>query len=413
MLSRANQAVAGMAIFCLVGLLSIGCNSGSFDSGGKHPDSSAKGDNGIDAVRAIETRSQTPSATSSALTSNISPGTGTSTVHSTQTGVASRTDQGTDTATDTGPVTKTGSTTNTGSGTGSGAATRTGTDAGVGSNTGTSNSTGTRSSNTTTTGNSTGTGLARLDGGIDASRDASAVSRDGGPNLGTDASYPPPSGKPTVYLAGDSTVQTYSASQAPQQGWGQRIAEFFTTDVLFVNRAMGGRSSKSFIDEGRLKEILGVIKAGDYLFAQWGINDRYKSDASRYTDPKTTFRSYLKQYIEGARKKNAIPVLVTPTPRLDYSNGVFQNDFSEYCAAIKALGQETNTPVIDLQTMALAYYQSIGYTAVVNTIALPGPDVLHFRDTGAYQMARLVAQGVLDLGIPISKYVIPEKLRAK
>ena len=110
------------------------------------------------------------------------------------------------------------------------------------------------------------------------------------PNIGTDATYPVAAGKPTVYLAGDSTVQTYSASQAPQQGWGQRIAELFTSDVAFVNKAIGGRSSKSFIDEGRLTEIVGLLKTGDYLLAQWGINDRYQSDPARYTDPATTFR---------------------------------------------------------------------------------------------------------------------------
>jgi lysophospholipase L1-like esterase len=230
------------------------------------------------------------------------------------------------------------------------------------------------------------------------------------PNTGTDATYPIAAGKPTVYLAGDSTVQTYSASQAPQQGWGQRIAEFFTTDVVFVNKSIGGRSSKSFIDEGHLTEILGLLKAGDYLFAQWGINDRYSSDETRYTNPATTFRTYLKQYIDGARSKNAIPVLVTPTPRLDYSNGVFHNGFTDYCTAIKAVGLETNTPVIDLQTMGLAYYASIGYDAVVANICLAGPDVLHFRDTGAYQMARMVAQGAKDIDVPISQFVITSKL---
>jgi len=230
------------------------------------------------------------------------------------------------------------------------------------------------------------------------------------PNIGTDATYPLSAGKPTVYLAGDSTVQTYGAASAPQQGWGQRIQEFFTTDVVFVNKAIGGRSSKSFIDEGHLTEILCLIKAGDYLFAQWGINDRYTSDATRYTDPATTFRTYLKQYIDGARGKNAIPVLVTPTPRLDYTNGVFHNDFAAYCTAIMAVGLETNTPVIDLQTMGLAYYTKIGYTAVVNTVSLPGPDVLHFRDTGAYQMARMVAQGVKDINVPISQFVLQAKL---
>lgn len=256
-----------------------------------------------------------------------------------------------------------------------------------------------------TGGNGTGGATAGRDAGPDLPKlDATS------PNRGTDATYPPITGKPTVYLAGDSTVQTYSASQAPQQGWGQRIAEFFTTDVVFVNKAIGGRSSKSFIDEGRLTEILNVIKAGDYLFAQWGINDRYQSDATRYTDPATTFRTYLKQYVDGARGRNAFPVLVTPTPRLDYTNGVFQNGFVDYCSAIMAVGLETNTPVIDLQTMGLAYYTSIGYDAVVANVALAGPDVLHFRDTGAYQMARLVAQGVSDVNIPISPFVLHNKL---
>jgi lysophospholipase L1-like esterase len=208
--------------------------------------------------------------------------------------------------------------------------------------------------------------------------------------------------KVTVYLAGDSTVQTYSASQAPQQGWGQRLQEFFTSNVVIVNKAIGGRSSKSFVDEGRLTEILNLIQAGDYLFAQWGINDRYTSDATRYTDPATTFRTYLKMYIDGARSKNALPVLITPTPRLDYSGGVFHNDFPAYCEAIIAVGLETNTPVIDLQTKGLAYYTSVGYDYVSTTISL---DVLHFKTEGAYQMARLVAEGVKELNLSISPYV--------
>jgi lysophospholipase L1-like esterase len=222
--------------------------------------------------------------------------------------------------------------------------------------------------------------------------------------------YPVSSGTPTIYLAGDSTCQTYAANASDQQGWGQRFQEFFnTSDVLVVNKAMGGRSSKSYIDEGRLAEILAVIKPGDYLFAQWGINDRYTSDAARYTNPATTFRTYLKQYIDGARGKNAIPVLLTPTPRHQLSNGLPTNGFPEYCAAIIAVGAETNTPVIDLQSMALAYYTKVGDAYVSSTLIL---DALHFVSAGAYQMARMVALGVSALNLPISQYVIQSKLAA-
>ncbi|HYP87581.1 MAG TPA: SGNH/GDSL hydrolase family protein [Polyangiaceae bacterium] len=242
----------------------------------------------------------------------------------------------------------------------------------------------------------------RADGGAGGSGGSDSHGG-GGTGTGSGGSpFPVSEGKPTVYLAADSTVQTYSASQAPQQGWGQRIQEFFTSDVSFVNKAIGGRSSKSFIDEGRLDEISKVLKKGDYLFCQWGINDRYKSDPDRYTDPATTFRDYLKQYIAAAKSKNAIAVLVTPTPRLDYVNGMFMNDFQGYCDAIKAVGTETQTPVIDLQTKALAYYTSVGYDFVEQQISL---DVLHFKEKGAQEMARLVAEGTKELGLPISGFV--------
>jgi len=222
--------------------------------------------------------------------------------------------------------------------------------------------------------------------------------------------YPVSSGIPTIYLAGDSTCQTYATpSTNDQQGWGQRFQEFFnTSDVIVVNKAMGGRSSKSYIEEKRLDEILAVIKPGDYLFAQWGINDRYTGDP-RYTDPATTFRTYLKQYIDGARGKNAIPVLLTPTPRHQLSGGLPTNGFPEYCKAIIAVGAETNTPVIDLQSMALAYYTKVGDAYVTSTLIL---DALHFVSAGAYQMARMVALGVSAVGLPISPKVIQSKLAA-
>ena len=179
--------------------------------------------------------------------------------------------------------------------------------------------------------------------------------------------------------------------------------------MLIVNKAIGGRSSKSFIDEGRLDEIAGLLKTGDYLFAQWGINDRYRSDPARFTDPATTFKQYLQQYIDVAHSKNAIPVLVTPTPRLDFSNGAFQNGFVAYCAAIKELGAATDTRVIDLQTKGLAYYTSIGLAAVQANISLTTPegtaDVLHFQAGGAFQMARLVAEGVKESDLPIGAFV--------
>jgi lysophospholipase L1-like esterase len=262
---------------------------------------------------------------------------------------------------------------------------------------------------TTPTGGTTGGAGGRGSGGTVVAGGSSGTGAGGAIVMPGTGPYPASSGIPTIYLAGDSTCQTYAPNASDQQGWGQRFQEFFnTTDVIVVNKAIGGRSSKSFIDEGHLTEILNVIKPGDYLFAQWGINDRYTGDP-RYTDPATTFRTSLKQYIDGARGKNAIPVLLTPTPRHQLSNGLPTNGFPEYCKAIIAVGAETNTPVIDLQSMALAYYTKVGDAYVSSTLIL---DALHFVSAGAFQMARMVALGVSALNLPISPYVIQSKLAA-
>jgi lysophospholipase L1-like esterase len=260
----------------------------------------------------------------------------------------------------------------------------------------------------TTSGGTGGTGS----GGKVNTGAASGTAAGGAIVIPATGTYPVSSGTPTVYVAGDSTVSTYATNPSNQEGWGQELQNFFTSDVIVVNKAIGGESSKSFADQGHLAEIVALLKTGDYLFAQWGINDRSVAGPDRATDPATTFRTYLKQYIDGARGKNAIPVLITPTPRHQYSGGVFQNGFPEYCAAIIAVGAETNTPVIDLQSEGLAYYTSIGDAQVKATIILNGSDALHFNAEGANQMARLVALGVQALNLPVSQYVIQSKLAA-
>jgi lysophospholipase L1-like esterase len=213
--------------------------------------------------------------------------------------------------------------------------------------------------------------------------------------------------KPTVYIAGDSTVATYNPSVSSKVGWGQVIPTLFTSDLAFENHAIGGRSSKSFIDEGRLDAILKKIKPNDYLFIQFGHNDQKKNDPTRYTEPYTTYKQYLKKYIDGAKAKKAIPVLVTPVARLNYKNGKFINDFVDYDKGMKQVAAENNVKLIDLTTKSLNYYTSIGYnnTYKLFMISLDGSDRTHFTKQGAIQIARLVSKGVKESNLPISRYV--------
>ncbi|RIX49259.1 rhamnogalacturonan acetylesterase [Paenibacillus nanensis] len=216
--------------------------------------------------------------------------------------------------------------------------------------------------------------------------------------------------KINVYLAGDSTVQTYDREHAPQAGWGQYIADFFSDEVHFRNRAIGGRSSKTFIQEGRLHEILEEIREGDYLFVQMGHNDSTKSRPERYTEPYTDYKSYLKLYVDGARSRGAIPVLVTPVGRLHVENGVFINDFPDYCQAMKQVAAEEDVLIIDLMSRSLEHYASVGYEEAKSffMVAVNGTDHTHFTETGAERIARLVADEVKALPIRLSSFTVLE-----
>ncbi len=221
---------------------------------------------------------------------------------------------------------------------------------------------------------------------------------------------------PVVYLAGDSTVMTYYAGNYPQQGWGGRLPDMFTSGVSFSNRAVGGRSSKSFIDEGRLGAILGVIKPGDYLFIQFGHNDVY-TDVRFHTDPFTSYKTYLAMYVDQARQYGAIPVLVTPMGRRRYdSSGRFINDFVDRSAAMKQLSSEKSVPLIDLNAKSLAFYDGIGVGATTDVFLwlaagqyakFPNgvADATHFQEYGAGQLARLVVQGIEENRLGLRAYI--------
>lgn len=199
-------------------------------------------------------------------------------------------------------------------------------------------------------------------------------------------------------------MQTYDSEHAPQAGWGQFISDFFPDEVRFVNRAIGGRSSKTFIEEGRLESILQEIREGDYLFVQMGHNDSTKSRPERYTDPYTDYMTNLRMYIEGARSRGAIPVLITPVGRLHMENGEFMNDFPDYCQAMKRLAAEQEVRLIDLMSASLEHYASVGYEESLTyfMVAVNGSDYTHFTEKGARRIAGIVAAEIGRLRIRLN-----------
>lgn len=223
----------------------------------------------------------------------------------------------------------------------------------------------------------------------------------------------------TIYIASDSTAQTYNSSAYPMTGWGQKLGGWMDANTTIANHAIGGRSSRSFIEQGRLQAILEVIKSGDYLYVQFGHNDADSSKPERYTSP-ADYKMYLRDhYMKGATDRGAIPVLLTPVNRLDYntSTGQFNESFATYADKVHELVSETGVSLIDLGARSRAYLNSIGpdrareevfmhlaageYPNYPNGLA----DSTHFQENGANQMARLVSEGTKALNKPVSAHV--------
>ena len=221
----------------------------------------------------------------------------------------------------------------------------------------------------------------------------------------------------TVFVAGDSTVQTYTNSAIHQGGWGQFLGAHFVPAARVDNRAIGGRTSRRFIEEGRLAAIVSALRAGDALLVQFGTNDSnrtatYDDGEPYYLAPDTDFKMYMQQYIDGAKGKNATPVLVTPPPRdsCRADGRTFNYSFTAYAAAMKDLGQANGVAVIDLGQRTVDYLDGKNDCAWASTnfylIRADGTvDGTHFQEMGAGILADLVAQGIAEAGLPLAAYL--------
>ncbi|MBU3156117.1 rhamnogalacturonan acetylesterase [Clostridium estertheticum] len=220
-----------------------------------------------------------------------------------------------------------------------------------------------------------------------------------------------------VFIVGDSTAAAKITEKRPETGWGEMIPMFFNGEVEFENHAVNGRSSKSFIEEGRLKEISDTIGNGDFMFIQFGHNDE-KDDNKRHTDPFTTYKSYISKYIEVAKSSGANPVLLTSIQRRVFNkNGTMPDTHGDYSIAMREVARQFNLPLIDMQEKSKNYFEIIGeekakeiFLWVDASESLNYPegkkDNTHFCEKGAKKMAELVVEGIVENNIePLSRFV--------
>lgn len=223
-----------------------------------------------------------------------------------------------------------------------------------------------------------------------------------------------------VYLIGDSTMSQKVASAYPETGWGMPFTYFFDSTVTVDNRAVNGRSARTFMEEGRWQPVVDNLEAGDYVFIQFGHNDEVASKQS-YT-PEEAFKSLLIRYVTETRKRNATPVLLTPVARRQFDSlGHVQETHAVYAGLVRAVAKAYRVALIDLDELSKALLQQLGdgpSKSLFNYLE-PGEhpnyplgkqDNTHFNELGARKMAQLVLAGMRELHLALAERVVVQQL---
>lgn len=191
-------------------------------------------------------------------------------------------------------------------------------------------------------------------------------------------------------IVGDSTVCNYP-DERPERGWGQFIEERFNAGSVKVsNLAASGRSTKTFIKEGRWQKTLD--EKPNYVLIQFGHNDSHDPGKSEATDAATGYKEFLRRYIDDSRAIGATPILVTPMVRRNFdTNGKLKGELQRYADAMKEVGTEKKVAVIDLHTSSMVLMEKLGPDASAAFANKTG-DKTHFNEKGARAMADLVVK---------------------
>lgn len=251
----------------------------------------------------------------------------------------------------------------------------------------------------------------------------------------------------TIFTIGDSTMANKKLEgENPERGWGQMLSRYFTDDITIDNHAVNGRSSKSFIDEGRWDAVLSKIQKGDYVFIQFGHNDE-KDDPNRHTDPGTTFDANLKKFVEDTRAKEGIPVLFNSIVRRNFgkadgkavANAIKQDDIRNgidpkapkdsieegatlidthgaYLISPKNVAKELNVTFIDLNSLTHKLVEGMGpqkskelylWVEPKTVPALPNgrEDNTHLNVHGASVIAEMTVKAVAEAIPELQQYV--------
>jgi lysophospholipase L1-like esterase len=228
-----------------------------------------------------------------------------------------------------------------------------------------------------------------------------------------------PPGKITVYMIGDSTMAIKQVRAYPETGWGMPFAYFFDDSVKVVNKAMNGRSTRTFIEENRWQPVSDNLKEGDYLFIQFGHNDEVKTKKSYVNE--ADFQSNLERFISETQAKKAIPVLLTPVARRSFdAAGKITGTHDAYSELVRLVAKKNNVALIDLDKLSQELLQKMGVEnsklLYLHLEADEHPnypmgkdDNTHFSELGARKMAELVLADMKRQNLGLMDWIVKKK----
>ncbi len=231
--------------------------------------------------------------------------------------------------------------------------------------------------------------------------------------------------KPTLFLIGDSTVKNGTKGQV---GWGTPIAKWFDASKVSVqNRALGGRSSRTFLTEGLWDKVLAEIEPGDVVLMQFGHNDGgglkdpkgrasikgTGDETAEAPDAKTgrpvtvhSYGWYLRRYIADAKSKGATPVVLSPIPRNIWKDGKVARSANDYGKWAAESAKAAGVPFVDLNELVARRYEQLGEEKV-KTEFFGATDHTHTTPAGAEVNAEIVAKAVAELKqLPVAAHVL-------
>lgn len=212
-------------------------------------------------------------------------------------------------------------------------------------------------------------------------------------------------GKPTLFLVGDSTMADKEKMYLPERGWGQLLPQFFNEKITIENHAKNGRSTRSFIYQGRWDSVCNKLHAGDFVLIQFGHNDGSMKKTERYATP-VEYEYNFRKFIEETRQQKAIPILATSVARRRFDSvGVFYDTHGEYPNIVRKIAVDLNVPLLEMHKKSMAFLSDLGEekTKAIFLHIKPGEndslpdgktDNTHFSEYGAIEMSRIAVEEI-------------------